>query len=48
MAPLIRTESFRPTVGDDEVQSRVRAWFEHLDHKVVTETPGNLEITSGS
>jgi hypothetical protein len=48
MAPLTRTESFRPTVSAGEVRDRVMAWFEHLDHKLVDDSPGRLEIRSGS
>ena len=48
MAPLTRSETFRPTVGADEIRDRVAAWFAHLDHKFVADTPERLEITSGS
>ncbi|HEU5301725.1 MAG TPA: hypothetical protein VFW06_05730 [Acidimicrobiia bacterium] len=48
MAPLIRTDTFRPTVAPDEVRDRVAAWFEHLDHRFVADTPERMEVTSGS
>ena len=48
MAPLTRSETFRPTVAADDIRPRVAAWFDHLDHRIVTDTPELLEITSGS
>lgn len=48
MAKLTRTATFRPTVSADEIRARVAAWFAHLDHKFVHDTPERLEITSGS
>lgn len=48
MTKLNRSDTFRSTVGAEEIRSRVAAWFEHLDHKFVTDTPERLEITSGS
>ena len=48
MAPLMRTETFRPTVAADDIRPRVVAWFDHLDHRIVVDTPERLEITSGS